>query len=85
MHLVNSSLDQGKFCEEWKEAIVKTLIKNITIGTQNSNYRPVSYLCFISKILEKVTLDQFKSHCQEYNLVPEYQSAYRKSTVVRPA
>ena len=26
-HLVNSSLDQGKFCEEWKEAIVKLLIK----------------------------------------------------------
>ena len=23
-------------------------------------------------------LDQLNSHCQEYNLVPEYQSAYRK-------
>ena len=77
-HIVNSSLDQGRFCEDWKEAIVKPLIKKITLGMQNSNYRPVSNLCFISKIVEKVTLDRFNSHCQEYNLVPEYQSAYRK-------
>ena len=53
-HLVNSSLDQGKFCEEWKEAIVKLLIKKVSLGTQNSNYRPVSNLCFISKVVEKV-------------------------------
>ena len=77
-HLVNSSLGQGRFCEDWKEAIVKPLIKKITLGTENSNYRPVSNLCLVSKVVEKVTLDQFNSHCQEYNLVPEYQSAYRK-------
>ena len=77
-HLVNSSLDQGKFCDEWKEALVKSLIKKKELGIQNSNYRPVSNLCFISKIVEKVTLDQFNQHCQENDLVPEYQSAYRK-------
>ena len=77
-HLVNSSLGQGIFCEDWKEVIVKPLIKKIVLGTENSNYRPVSNLCFISKVVEKVTLDQFNSHCQEHNLVPEYQSAYRK-------
>ena len=58
-HLVNSSLDQGAFCEEWKEALVKPLIKKKSLGTQNSNYRPVSNLSFISKIIEKVTLEQF--------------------------
>ena len=78
MHLVNSSLGQGKFCECWKEAIVKPLIKKISLGTQDSSYRPVSNLCFISKIVKKVTLDQSNNHYQEYNLVPEYQSAYRK-------
>ena len=75
-HLVNSSLDQGKFCKEWKEAVVKAINKE-----ENSNYRPVSNLCFISKIVEKITLDQFNQHCQDYNLVPEYQSAYRKKLI----
>ena len=78
VHLVNRSLDTGDFCEDWKEALVKPLIKKKSLGLQNSNYRPVSNLSFISKILEKVTLDQFNQHCQEHDLVPEYQSAYRK-------
>ena len=39
-HIVNSSLDQGKFCKDWKEAIVKPLIKKKELETQNSNYRP---------------------------------------------
>ena len=78
-HLVNSSLDQGAFCNTWKEALVKPLIKKKSLGTQNSNYRPVSNLSFISKIIEKVTLEQFNTHCQENSLVPEYQSAYRKN------
>ena len=77
-HIVNSLLGQEKFCEAWKEAIVKPLVKKKELGTQNSNYRPVSNLCFISKIVEKVTLEQFSHHCQDNNLVPEYQSAYRK-------
>ena len=78
-HLVNSSLDQGAFCDIWKEALVKPLIKKKSLGMQNSNYRPVSNLSFISKIIEKVTLEQFNTHCQENSLVPEYQSAYRKN------
>ena len=78
-HLVNSSLDQGAFCDIWKEALVKPLIKKKLLGMQNSNYRPVSNLSFISKIIEKVTLEQFNTHCQENSLVPEYQSAYRKN------
>ena len=78
-HLVNSSLDQGAFCDTWKEALVKPLIKKKSLGTQHSNYRPVSNLSFISKIIEKVTLEQFNTHCQENSLVPEYQSAYRKN------
>ena len=77
-YIVNRSLDQGEFCDSWKEALVKPLIKKKELGTQNSKYRPVSNLSFISKIVEKITLDQFNEHCNEYKLVPEYQSAYRK-------
>ena len=42
------------------------------------NYRPVSNLPFISKIIEKCTLNQLTKHCDTHNLLPEYQSAYRK-------
>ena len=42
-----------------------------------TNYRLVSNLQFISKIVEKVTLDQFTHHCNSNNLLPNYLSAYR--------
>ena len=72
-HIVNKSLDQGEFYTSWKEALVKPLVKNRILGTTMTNYIPV-----ISKIVEKVTLDQFTQHCNRNSLLPNYQSAYRQ-------
>ena len=77
-HIVNKSLDQGEFYTSWKEALVKPLVKKRILGTTITNYRPVSNLQFISKIVEKVTLDQFTQHCNRNSLLPNYQSAYRQ-------
>ena len=43
-----------------------------------TKYRQVSNLQFISKIVEKVTLEEFTQHCNSNSLLPNYQSAYRK-------
>ena len=40
------------------------------------NYRPVSNLCFIAKILEKLVLSQVSSHPNSHNLYNTCQSAY---------
>ena len=77
-HIVDKSLDQGEFYTSWKEALVKPLVKKRILGTTMTNYRPVSNLQFISKIVEKVTLDQFTQHCNRNSLLPNYQSAYRQ-------
>ena len=77
-HIVNKSLDQGTFYTDWKEALVKPLVKKMSLGTTMTNYRPVSNLQFISKIVERVTLYQFTQHCNSNNLLPDYQSAHRK-------
>ena len=77
-HIVNKSLDQGEFYTSWEEALVKPLVKKKILGTAMTNYRPVSNLQFISKIVEKVTLDQFTQHCNRNSLLPNYQSAYRQ-------
>ena len=75
-HITNRLLDMNQFCQEWKEALVKPLIKNIS-WPRKTNYRPVSNLGFISKIVEKVTLTQFAEHCDENRLLPTYTSVYR--------
>ena len=42
------------------------------------SYRPVSNLQFISKVVERCVLSQFIDHCEKYDLIPDYQSAYRR-------
>ena len=42
------------------------------------NYRPVSNLSFLSKVLEKVVVNQLNSHTNSSNTSNLYQSAYRK-------
>ena len=41
-HIVNKSLAQGEFYNDWKEALVKPLVENRLLGTALTNYRPVS-------------------------------------------
>ena len=56
--IVNSSLQQAKFDESWKMAVIKPLLKKQGLPLTQSNYRPVSNLQFISKITEKCALNQ---------------------------
>ena len=76
--IANLSIKNGVFSEKWKSAIVKPLIKSLSKGTIQQNYRPFSNLTFISKDVKKITLNQFTQHCEDYHLLPDYQSAYRK-------
>ena len=76
--LVNLSLQQGSFIDDWKYPIVHPLIKKLEIGCIRKKYRPVSNLQFISKIVECAMLREIIDHCDQKNLHPDYQSAYRK-------
>ena len=63
---------------QWKSAIDRPLLKKSGLELILKNYRPVSNLNFLSKLLEKVALEQFLGHCETHELFPSYQSAYRK-------
>ena len=66
--IVNKSLGEGKFCRDWKTAIACPLVKKQGLENTNQNYRPVSNLGFISKLVQKTMLVQFNDHCQENDL-----------------
>ena len=87
-HLVNTSLQKGIFPLKWKESIIRPLIKKAGLDPVQKNFRPVSNLSFLSKVVEKAVLLQFSNHCNINKLMPEYQSAYRpfhscETTVVK--
>ena len=76
--LVNSSLSSGIFPNACKSALVTPLLKKATLDQNElKNYRPVSNLSFISKIIEKVVLAQLSEYLNLNNLFSPFQSAYR--------
>ena len=75
-NIVNTSLRDGVFATSWKTALVKPILKKLGLDIIKSNYRLVSNLTFISKVVEKCVLLRFNSHCDIHHLMPDYQSAY---------
>ena len=58
-NIVNASMTQAVFLSSWKIALVKPLLKKLGLKLIESNYRPVSNLTFLSKIVEKCVLRRF--------------------------
>lgn len=77
--IINYSLKTGTVPDSFKTAIVRPLLKKHNLDPNDlKNYRPVSNLSFLSKLLEKVILDQLNRHLLAHNLLQPFQSAYRK-------
>lgn len=75
--LFNKSVQEGKFPEVWKIATVKPIFKNKGSTADVSSYRPISLLCSISKIFEKIMFRRIYQHLIENDLLTERQSGYR--------
>ena len=78
--LFTSSLASSIFPQCFKSALVTPILKKRCLDHNDlSNYRTVSNLCFIAKILEKLVLSQVSSYLNSHNLYNNCQSAYRPS------
>ena len=56
-------LTQSIFPESWKEAVVTPILKKGS-AHDKTNYRPVSCLMVLSKVLEKVVCEQITNFIQ---------------------
>ena len=75
---VNCSLQSAAFPLTFKEAIVTPLLKKPSLDCEAlKNYRPVSHLNFVSKVIEKIVVRRLHDHIEENNLCSKFQSAYR--------
>ena len=73
--LINKSLTEGAFSIHWKTAIIHPLLKKPGLELIASNYRLVSSLPFLSKVVEKIVLTRFNNPCEKFQLMPGYQLA----------
>ena len=78
LFIINQSLQAGIFPSAAKSAIVRPAVKDYKSDLNSyKNYRPISNLPFLSKILEKCVQQQLTDHLEVNNLHAEKQSGYR--------
>ncbi|KAL0147588.1 hypothetical protein M9458_057094 [Cirrhinus mrigala] len=78
LNIINSSLSLGHVPKPFKLAVIKPLIKKPQLDpSELANYRPISNLPFMSKILEKVISAQLCSFLQKNDIYEEFQSGFR--------
>ena len=74
--IFNASLAAGELPRAFKQADIVPVYKSGDRETA-SNYRPISLLPIVSKLLEKIVSTQLKAFLASNSLLPEIQFAYR--------
>lgn len=76
--IINTSFSTGQFPSHLKHAIITPIIKKPKLDLNLlSNYRPISNISFLSKVLEKIACIQLQKYLVDNKLLGQYQSAYR--------
>lgn len=76
--IINKSLSEGCFPEEWKTSTVIPIPK-IGKPKKASEYRPINMLPIYEKVLEIVIKKQIEGYLQNNNIITEHQSGFRKN------
>jgi len=75
-YIVNLSLTTGIFPDDWKIARVSPIYKD-DIKTNPNNYRPISVLPIVGKLIERIVFNQLYGFLMEHDLLADAQSGFR--------
>ncbi|XP_068675632.1 uncharacterized protein [Montipora foliosa] len=78
-NMINLSFESGEFARDWKEALLKPLLKKCGLDIAFNNFRPVSNLPYVSILSEKAATDQVIDHMTTNDLHMPLQSAYKQN------
>ena len=77
--IINKSFKESHVPCQLKQVTITPIIKRTDLDAENlKNYRPISNMTFISKVLEKVGFNQISKHVQKNDLLSPNQSGYKQ-------
>lgn len=68
----------GYFPSSWKHAVVIAIPKPNKDSTNASNYRPISLLPTLSKLLERLILNRIELHLENTRIIPDEQFGFKR-------
>ena len=77
VHIFNASIMTGIFPNDLKIAIISPIHKS-GCKTQCNNYRPISVLSAVAKILESFISKQLETYLDENGVITEHQAGFRR-------
>ena len=78
LNIINRSLSSGIVPNTFKAAVIKPLLKKPSLDPEVlNNFRPISHLPFISKVLERIVSSQLIDHLSRNSLCDPFQSGFR--------
>ena len=77
-HLINLSFKTGEFPKEFKRAVVKPIFKNGD-RTEISNYRPISLVNNLNKVIETCIKSRLVKYLESNNILSQKQFGFRKN------
>jgi hypothetical protein len=84
LELVNASVREGIFPSKLKKSVVKPIYKN---GEKEEaiNYRPITLVSALSKVLEKVIANQLMAFLEKHDILNKSQFGFRKNESMKDA
>ena len=77
--LCNASLQEGRLPSSQTTAIVTLALKKPSLDPSDmKNYRPISNLSFMSKVVERIVVRQLSEYFTANSLLPKFQSGFRR-------
>ncbi|XP_025419689.1 uncharacterized protein LOC112690014 [Sipha flava] len=68
----------NKFPKQWKKATIIPILKSSNNQHTTEGYRPISLLCALSKLLERIINNRLSWYLEKKNLLDEKQFGFRK-------
>ena len=78
-HIFNLSLNQGIVPPDWKLAKVTPIYKGKGKLSDPGNYRPISVVPTVAKLMEKLVKEQLVTHLNNDNLISDTVCLSKKS------
>lgn len=76
-YLYNACIQKGYFPAQWKIATILPIYKSGKSGEDPNNYRPISLLCSMAKILEKVMVKRILEFIEDKEVLHNEQFGFR--------